>query len=541
MTSDLVEEQSESVLQQVPCNILWITGLPDDDDDGELEMRLARVGELSKLEREGERAIATFKNTRAAVDAKNRLDGFTLASGRSIGIRFADQGNSIVGELDAITGEVIRSNRELHWKIGQLVRSTYSAMRQTNGNYPPPKQTLVPDDFKYLGSVGESLDLESKWDPSMPIEDMVKDYDEFIERRPFHNRYVVVYLASGSEESVQELSNFVKALTGVSNIQEVTPLNDNRIVHFSTRSTRDASIIFSTLNGSLKTGEGGLIGRVDIESVKYGPPINTAHSGGKLWFGSSAFQAVDEEKLRYMLSLFGEVDQVRLIKNKNCLFATFKCDADAIRCRNKLFGYEIAPGHFLNVDFAPPMPEGHESNLKRRAESMEGPEQKRHSDGDRAVKLELSKMGEHMCNVLARKLVVQKFTGDDSGHDFYLPKEVDICNRTKVEYCKTHLDKLECSLPLVPGANVPSDVGTVVVWQFAAASERDCQGYDALCDYFVTKERVGFFSSGSVVTYFVPPVPAFLEPLGLPLETRYLTAIQMPAAGQVIAPAHKDN
>lgn len=540
MTSEAGNNPGVETPPDIPSNVLWIEGIPDDEDDGELEMRLARVGDLVKLEREDERAVATFKNTKAAVDARSRLNGFTLSSGRTISIRFSEQVRSVTGELDAITGEVIRSNRELHWKIGQLVRSTYSAMRATNGNFPPPKQTLVPDDFRYLESASEQLDLESMWNPSMSIESMIKDYDDFIDRRPFHNRYVVVQLASRSENAVNELSSFVKALVGPQNVQEVSVFNDNEIVHFATRSTRDAAIIHSALNASLKTGEGGLIGRVDIQVVKYGPPVNTASSAGKLWLGSSAFQAVDEDRLHNMLSLFGEVEQFRLIKNKNCLFVTLKKEEDAIRCRNKLFGYEIAPGHFLNVDFAPPMPEAPEAGMKRRGESIDEPDQKRHTDGDRSIRLALSKMGEQMCHVLARKFVVQKFTGDDSQHDFFLPKEVDICNRTKVDYCKSHLEKLGCAGPLVLGGNTPSELGTIVVWQFAAASERDCQGYDALCDYFVTKERIGFFSAkdASVVTYFIPPVPAFLDPLGLPSDTRYLTAIQMPASGQVVAPSH---
>ena len=524
----------------LPCPILWIDGLPDDDDDGELEMRLARVGDLVKLEREEARAIATFKNTKAAVDAKLKLNGFTLGSGRSISIDFSSVNGGALREIDAITGEAIRGNRELHWKIGQLVRSTYQAMRSTNGNYPPPKQTLIPEDFHYLDSVAVPLEMESKWQLDMPIEEKVKDYDEFAERRPFHNRYVVVTVPEANEANVRELVNFVKSVAGDSNVQEVTPLVDLGLVHFSLKSTRDAAIVHSALTTPLRTGEGGLIGRVDIQSVKYGPPLNTANSVGKLWFGCSAFQAIDEERLRGMLNLFGEIEQVRLIKMKNCMFVNYKSEAEAIRCRDKLFGYEIAPGHFLNVDFAPPAPELPEAGVKRRAEGDEEPAGKRHGEGDKSIKLELLKMGERMCHVLARKFMVQRFSGDESAHDFYLPREVDICNRTKVEYCRSHLEKLECEIPLVFGGNAPSEKGTVVVWQFAAASERDCEGYDKLCDYFVSKERIGFFSStdGSVVTYFVPPVQSFLESIGLPLDSRYLTAIQMTSAGQVANPAH---
>jgi hypothetical protein len=165
----MTEDQSST--PSAPSPVLWVTGLPDEDDDGELEMRLARVGELLKLERDGQVAVATFRNTKAAVDAQERLNGFTLASGRAISISFAPNPKARVGDVEGVAGDFFRSNREIHWKIGQLVRSTYSAMRATNGNYPPPKQSLVPDDFKYLESLEDPMEMESKWSPSMSIDE----------------------------------------------------------------------------------------------------------------------------------------------------------------------------------------------------------------------------------------------------------------------------------------------------------------------------------------------------------------------------------
>ena len=540
MSLDQVMAEDAQVSTSTPSSILWVQGLPDDDDDGELEMRLARVGDLVKLEREGETAIATFRNTKAAVDAKERLNGFSLGSGRSITIVFGPHPRTGFAEIDAITGEVIRGNRELHWKIGQLVRSTYSAMRSTNGNYPPPKQSLSSEDFRYLPSLDEPLDMESKWDMSMSIQEKLADYNEFADRRPFHNRYVVLTVRNGSEQTTEELGKFVRSVVGSPNLLEIHNYNNHSIFHVALKSTKDAAVIHSVLNTSITTGEGGLVGLVDIVSVKYGPPINTANSTGKVWVGCSAFLAVDDDKLRDMFALFGEIENFRLVKNKNCLFIAYKSEEAAIRCRNKLFGFEIAPGHFLNVDFAPPAPEYPESSGQKRRlsagdSSMETPQKRAYEDrpSDRTVRLDLSKMGERMCSVIARKFVIQK--SDSENKDFFLPRELDICNRTKADYCKVHLDKLGCESPILPGSCNSSSLGTVILWQFAAATERDCQGYDALCDYFVSKDRVGFYSSkdGSVVTYFVPPVKEFLEPLGLPLDTKYLTALQMPASGQV--------
>lgn len=537
MTLDTDMNRIQSEGENPPSSILWVTGLPDDEDDGELEMRLARVGDLIKLEREDDKAVATFKNTRAAVEAREKLEGFSMASGRSIHLTFAPNPRAGLSEIDAITGEFVRSNREMHWKIGQLVRSTYSAMRGTNGNYPPPKQTLVPDDFKYMSDAKESQQMESQWSCSMSIEDKVKDYDEFADHRPFHNRYVIVNVRDGTAQSTAELTKFVRSVASEANVVEVSEFNNHSLIHYTLKSTRDAAIVLSALNTSVKTGEGGLVGIVEITGVKYGPPINTASSVGKLWFGCSAFLAVDEDRLKQMVSLFGGLENFKLVRNKNCLFASFKSEQEAIVCRNKLFGYELAPGHFLNVDFAPEAPEqAPAGSTKRRMSAdttMEETANKRQAE-ERSIRLELSKMGEKMCTVLARKFYVQK-SNDVQDKDFYLPREIDICNRTKVDYCKSHLAKVGISGPLVLGSSAASDLGTVVVWQFAAATERDCHGYDSLCDYFVSKDRIGFFTSKdtAIVTYFIPPVKQFLEPLGLAPDTRYLTAIQMPAGSQV--------
>jgi hypothetical protein len=215
-----------------------------------------------------------------------------------------------------------------------------------------------------------------------------------------------------------------------------------------------------------------------------------------------------------------------------------------------LFSFEIAPGHFLNTDFAPPAPEREEFGKRR----YSGFDYESRNDAKRyhqqppppppipltssVTRIDLSKMGERMCTVLARKHVIQESSG--GVHDlekFRLPLEVDICNRTKVDYAKNHLEKLGIvpGTLIQPGSDLKlSGTSTVVVWEFSAASERDCRGYDDLCDYFVSKDRIGFYSDSGLVVYFIPPVKQFLEPLGLPHDSRYLMAIQMPAASPTV-------
>jgi hypothetical protein len=481
-----------------------------------------------------------FKHTKAAAETKDKMNNLTLSSGRSISVVFgvSDRPGSsgLPGErrgfVDPNTGETFRGNRELQWKIGQLVRSTYQAQaKQTNGNYPAPKQSLVPSDFHYLASLDGETPLESHWRPDMTLEEKISDYDSTVDQRPFHNRYLVVEVGMGKEGDSAGLEKFSKSTVGESNVIEI--LNFKNFNHLTLKSTRDASILHSAINSAKDTGEGGLIG-IDVKSVKYGPPMNTAGSEGKLWFGCSAFIAVDEEKLRKMFELFGEIEFFKIIKNKNCLFINFKNLENSINCRNKLFSFQLAPGHFLNSDFAPPAPEHvTDDRPKRKRHDSVGEEPAAKKLASESIKIDLSKMGESMCTVIARKFLIQKIENENL-KNFYLPKSINIQQRTKIDFCKLHLEKLGITGRLSPSSSsVVSSLGTVFLWQFAASDRKDCDGYDALCDYFVQKDRIGFVSSkdGSVVTYFVPPVKSMLEPLGLPDDTVYLTAIQMTGTG----------
>jgi RNA recognition motif-containing protein len=510
---------------ETPSATLWIHGLPDDDDDGELEMRLARFGELHKMDREGAKVIAIFRHVRTAMDAKAKLHGFKFGSGNTIAIEYAE---GSLAEIDALTGQVIRGNRDMHWKIGQLVRSTYSAMRSITGNYPPAKQNLLPEDIKYISSLDEELELESKWTPEMSLGEKLADYQAFQDRRPFHNRYVLVEVEVSPETSpkdtvIQFVQNLVE-VTHLLHVEEILiPDTTKQYLHLSFKSTRDASILFSALSSGAPP--------FTVVSVKYAPPLVVTTNTGALWLGCSAFLAVDEDRFRAMMELFGRVVHFKMVPNKNCTFVTFETESDAIKCRNKLFSYELAPGHFLNVDFAPEYEEGANGGKRRSMEYGEfGGNPKRQST--EGIRLEISKMGDRMCAVIAKRMG----TNNSSSSSYFLPKEIDITSRTRIDYCQTHLEKLGCTgvvQQMAVGIHTPPDC-PVVMWQFAAASERDCSGYDALCDYFVNKERIGFYpsSDGSVVTYFIPPVPSFLEPLGLSTETRYLIAIQMPGANQ---------
>mmetsp|Transcript_20192 Transcript_20192/g.36594 ORF Transcript_20192/g.36594 Transcript_20192/m.36594 type:complete len:321 (-) Transcript_20192:41-1003(-) len=124
--------------------------------------------------------------------------------------------------------------------------------------------------------------------------------------------------------------------------------------------------------------------------------------------------------------------------------------------------------------------------------------------------LKLYKMGEFCCNVVASYV-----RGSDTPLKF--DDELQINSRTKAEHVKTHLDKA-------------GDLATV--WYFSAAHRRDCAAYDALCEYFVQKQRVGLVQTASQYVYIIPPDDKYLSLFNLPVSN-YVVAFQVPARSGV--------
>jgi len=135
------------------------------------------------------------------------------------------------------------------------------------------------------------------------------------------------------------------------------------------------------------------------------------------------------------------------------------------------------------------------------------------SDSDQAEKapkmpkprVKLYKMGEFCCNIVAN-FVKGKDTPDP------LTNKLHIDQRTKIDHCKSHLDRA-------------GDLATI--WHFSAADRKDCAAYDALCDYFVEKQRVGLVQTPSCYVYIVPPTEKYLKELKI-ANSNYVVGIQIP-------------
>lgn len=120
-------------------------------------------------------------------------------------------------------------------------------------------------------------------------------------------------------------------------------------------------------------------------------------------------------------------------------------------------------------------------------------------------RVKLFKMGEFCCNIVAN------FVRGNSQSEPVVEK-LQIDQRTKIDHCRSHMDK----------------AGQLsAIWHFSAADRKDCAAYDALCDYFVEKERVGLVQTPSYYVYIVPPTEKYLKELKLPVSN-YVVGIQIP-------------
>merc|ERR1712048_404481 len=141
----------------------------------------------------------------------------------------------------------------------------------------------------------------------------------------------------------------------------------------------------------------------------------------------------------------------------------------------------------------------------RKAAAAPPPDEDDEADAAPKTKVKLYKMGEFCCNIVAN-FVKGK---DDPEH---ITAKLHIDQRTKIDHCKSHMDRA--------GA-------LATIWHFSAADRKDCAAYDALCDYFVEKERVGLVQTPACYVYVVPPTEKYLKALKLP-GSNFVVGIQIP-------------
>jgi len=145
----------------------------------------------------------------------------------------------------------------------------------------------------------------------------------------------------------------------------------------------------------------------------------------------------------------------------------------------------------------------------RRKEGKKAPPREEASEQPAAkAKVKLFKMGEFCCNIVANFV---KGKESKEGAES-LTQKLQIDQRTKIDHCRAHMERAG---PLA------------TVWHFSAADRKDCAAYDALCDYFVEKQRVGLVQTPSYYVYIVPPTEKYLKELNLP-NSNFVVGLQIP-------------
>ncbi|CAK8997428.1 Hypothetical protein SCF082_LOCUS5211 [Durusdinium trenchii] len=114
-------------------------------------------------------------------------------------------------------------------------------------------------------------------------------------------------------------------------------------------------------------------------------------------------------------------------------------------------------------------------------------------------------MGEFCCNIVANFV-----KGKESPESLTTKLQID--QRTKIDHCRAHMERA-------------GQLATV--WHFSAADRKDCAAYDALCDYFVEKQRVGLVQTPNYYIYIVPPTEKYLKELNLP-ASNFVVGLQIP-------------
>jgi len=136
--------------------------------------------------------------------------------------------------------------------------------------------------------------------------------------------------------------------------------------------------------------------------------------------------------------------------------------------------------------------EGEESEDGEDDEIQEVPEEV--GEAEASQKLELFKLGAKCCSVVAHFV---------SGRRAMLPQSqrLDIDQRVRLEHCRKHLQWAG---------------ERTTIWHFTLSDLREKVAWTTLCNYFVTRRRVGLAELRGAVVFIVPPDESFAFELGLP-------------------------
>ena len=161
--------------------------LTSETEEGELEMRCARFGQISHIKTEGDEIHVTFKHQQSASDARDKLS----------------------------TSLTIRAPAR-----------------------PPPKPELTAADITWqVPPVPVSA-----WSDTLSFEAQVEDFEK-MQRRDLHNRYLLIKGASDSKD-ITPLSD------EITNVERLN-LHNDEVYHVTLKSTRAASALLYSVPSKL--------------------------------------------------------------------------------------------------------------------------------------------------------------------------------------------------------------------------------------------------------------------------------------------------
>jgi len=565
-----------------PSFTLHVKNIPEDLEVEELQPRLVRFGEVVSLTKEDGMFVAKFSRTREAFAAREKLNGYTL-NGSKLQVDFgpqdsahynrkgtkrtADRGKKDFNDAeDEHTAEVAPPKPKVR---GRGMRA-YGGPGGDPDQEPAPKRARgEPSDGtqkdageRALGSLTAPAKPVSRWSEKLKFEEQLEDFMK-MPRKGMYNRYLVIGKLPPELRTQEAIWRMVAPVQRDIMQVEMLTCFGKPVAHVSLRNATSAATMHRLAEQMLPN-----------LTVAFAPPRRTSPT---LWLGNID-DYVPRKDLEGLLETFGEVGEagLRYIPARTCAFITFLKAEDAVSARNTMYGMEVLKSQYLNIDFAddndqatdmwghggkggapwgmqpqygmgmygnwyggrdgkgggvrdrrsPPRAQERKRRdrsrtpTKKQATSPEPRGRRRARDASPAarqkssspeapevpkVKVKLYKMGEFCCNI------VSNFVSGNQAPE-QLSKKLQIDQRTKIDHCRSHMERAG---------------ELVTVWHFSAADRKDCGAYDALCDYFVEKMRVGLVQTPTHYVYIVPPTDTYLKELNLP-HSNFVVGIQIP-------------
>jgi len=569
-----------------PSNTLIIKNLPADVDKDELEPRLARHGDVLSVEIKEGVATVKFQKTNSAYEAREKLNGSDI-DGNKIEIEFGaqEEDHYMRGKKRAAQKNEAFLDDESTKKVAER---TFDEDLDDPGPDAKRRKKEPVGKPEVIGTMVKPAKAVSKWSETMAFEEQLEDFMK-MPRRGMYNRYLVIgklppELRTGSAiwQMVQPVQRDIMHI-------EMLTCFGKPVAHVALRSATAAAamhriaeqmhpnltVAFAPPRRASKAlwlgNVDDFVNRKDLEQVlgSFGKLNNGLRYLPARTCCFAVFPAV-ESAVKARNLLYGMEVQKNQYLNVDFVdeWAAEAQEAPQMpfgmpgmppfgmpgmppfgmpgmppmmpgmapgfpgqqRGKAKRTNKEVAEGQpagapqwtpwgMMPAGMFPGMPQpgadkkrskeddepARKKDGRRKSKAAAAPESSDEEAPPPKVKVKLYKMGEFCCNIVANFV-----KGKDDPE--ILASKLHIDQRTKIDHCKSHMDRAG---------------SLATIWHFSAADRKECAAYDALCDYFVAKERVGLVQTPTSYVYIIPPTDEYLRALKLP-NSNFVVGLQIP-------------